>query len=469
MRHITLRWLAISSLLLSLAAHAAQRPRYGGVLRVEMRESWTDNANPLRPLVFENLTRIDDGGRAQPQLATSWDSQSDGRRWQFWLRRDVRFHDGAPLTASEVAASLAAACANCAWTTVHAVGDSVVFEFADARPLFAAELALPQYAIERPGPVASGTGPFRLTGHRDVASVELQAFEDYWGGRPFVDAIEIVDARPLRDEANDFDLGRADVVEIGPDHLRHFQQQHAHAWNSPPVELIAVGFGGANQALQDVRLRQMIAFAIDRAAIYNVVLQKQGEPAGGLLPNWISGYAFLLPHTRDLDRARQLRAQLSLAAPMHNLPTLKIAADKDDPVLEFIAERIALDLREAGLTVQTSPRNVADLFVTRGTLQSTAPGVAFQATAIGFTKTIVAPPEPIQRVYEAELDLVTQATVIPLAYLPRNYAIAQRVRNWSATPDGRPRLEQLWLEAAGTASQQAQQQRLQAPATGGKP
>src|ERR1700684_2640586 len=88
--------LATSSVLFLLSnASARTRPRQGGTLRVEMRadaSQWMNSAR--RPLVFDSLTTLDSNGNVQPSLAARWESQSDDRRWQFWLRADVRFHDG---------------------------------------------------------------------------------------------------------------------------------------------------------------------------------------------------------------------------------------------------------------------------------------------------------------------------------------------------------------------------------------
>src|SRR5436190_22420807 len=88
MRRTALRWIAAGNTILALAAtlEAARRPRYGGELRVEMRatiaslEPSAVSEDPVAlgaqrqwmPLVFETLVRLDDHGRPQPWLATSW-------------------------------------------------------------------------------------------------------------------------------------------------------------------------------------------------------------------------------------------------------------------------------------------------------------------------------------------------------------------------------------------------------------
>ena len=64
----------------------------------------------------------------------------------------------------------------------------------------------------------------------------------------------------------------------------------------------------------DARVREAIALSIDRAAIVNFILQKEGEPAGGLLPQWSSGTAFLFSTVADVVHAKELSAQIVPAA-----------------------------------------------------------------------------------------------------------------------------------------------------------
>ncbi len=445
MRLSALRFLAASSLLLALAAHAAERPRYGGVLRVDTRQGWEQAG--LRRLVIENLTTAGDTGQPAAQLATTWESQNEGRRWQFWLRRGVRFHDGTLLTPAEVVKDLQARRCNssCPWSAARAVGDSVVLEFSQGRPHFAAEVALPQYGIERTGAdsVLIGTGPFRWSEYRQSsATTVLTAFDDYWGGRPFVDAIEVAGERSPRDQALDLESGRADVVEGSPEQIRRWQQQRMRLLTSQPVELIVLALRTDKPALQDVRLRQALALAIDRDAIHNVVLQKQGEVAAGFLPNWISGYAFLLPHARDLGRAQQLRAQLG------NVPPLTIGVSGSDATLQLIAERIALNARDAGLMLAPAggARN-ADLFVERVPLETVNPFAALESMRAFLGGAPDPAPDSLSQLYEDEQQGLGQFLSVPLAWVTRAYAVGTRVHDLQQTAAGQLRLERAWADA----------------------
>jgi ABC-type transport system substrate-binding protein len=430
-------------LLLAGGAVAASRPHYGGVLRIETRADAGAPTGPLGMLVFENLTMLDDAGRAAPRLALSWESQNGDRRWRFVLRHDARFHDGTPLTAAAVVTSLTSGqCENCPWISVRASGDAVLFELADARPGFAAELALPRYAIvARTGGGPIGTGPFRWGEPRNAVQV-LEANEDYWGGRPFLNSVELGRARSARDQLVNLELGRSDVAEIAPDQVRRVSKARTLA--SSPAELIALVIRPSKPALQNPRIRQALALSIDRVPIYNVVLQKQGEIAGGLLPGWISGYAFLLPAARDLPRAQELVREAG-APP----PPLTIAIEESDAALQLIAERIALNAHESGFVLQPiADKQQADLLVVRHPLNSINPEVAFEEMSESFGQHGDIPVHTPAGLFEQERQIVSQGNVVPLAYVPRVCAVGPRVRNWNITPDGRWRLDNVWLDTA---------------------
>src|ERR1019366_4832706 len=112
-------------------------------------------------------------------------------------------------------------------------------------------------------------------------------------------------------QANAISFGQADVVELPASQVRRTAQRGVRTASSDPVELFALVFDASRPAVQDARLRQAISLAIDRASIADVILHKQGVPAGSLLPNWISGYAHLFPVATDLPRAKDLLSAMS--------------------------------------------------------------------------------------------------------------------------------------------------------------
>jgi len=234
MKRFGLRLLVVSSLWLVAWAGAANRPEYGGTLRVSVHIAPVsldpaDNTQPdsiarrdITALLFDTLVSIDDLGRVQPGLAVSWQAAPDQQRWQFHVRPGVKFDDGSPLTTAAVAASLRTA--HPGWN-VSEVEDSVVIAVDSANPVLPAELAQARYAIvKRSLGKLSGTGPFHVADWQPGKSLLLAANEEYWGGRPFLDSVQIDFGRSYRDQFVALDLRKADVIEVAADQVRRQQR-----------------------------------------------------------------------------------------------------------------------------------------------------------------------------------------------------------------------------------------------------
>ncbi len=443
MRRIAFRWFAAVSLLLALLVSAAARtrPRYGGTLRVEIG---SDPLKPLdglaRKLMFDTLTQVNERGEVVPGLALSWESQSENHRWEFHLRPGVRFHDGSPLTSGAVVVSLAQACDGCGWRG-RAVADAVIITSESPMPGLPAELARSLYAITRQDDEGNpdGTGPFRFAA-RSNGTVFLAANDDSWQGRPFVDAVEIYGERSVRAQWLDFTVGKADLVETPPELLRTAQQEHMPlAESARPTDLLALTM--SDQRLFDEHLRESIALALDRTALFNVIFQKQGEVTASLLPEALSGYSFLFSTAQNLPRARELRGAQA--------PGLRLAVDSSSPVLQLAAERLALNLRDAGWNVQVVPqaRNPhPDLALLMIHLEAADAASALREMMEKFDATAHEEATDPADLYRTESRFLQSHNVVPLLYLTRAYGVSSRVHNLDLAPDGTPLLAGASLE-----------------------
>lgn len=445
MRRFAWRFLAAASLI-SLACRAAaeSRPRYGGTLVVELHDSLvlTDPGQwPLRlvPLVYDRLVRLDDRGEPQPALALSWQHDISNRHWEFRLRPHATFHDGSPVTAAAVAACLKE------WMNVTAGGEGVLaFQTEAPAPDLPVRLAGARGAILMRGADGTtiGTGPFRIAEWQAGKRALLGAYEGYWGGRPFMDAIEVHFGRTYRDQAIDLELAKADLVEIPIGDVRHAAQQVVRTWTAAPSELLALLFERGTGPVEDARLRQALALSIDRDAIHNVLLQGQGDSTGAILPGWLSGYAFLFSAARDLERARQLASALPKPG-----QRISLAYDPADPLARPIAERIVLNAREAGLAIQAAPGAQAAVRLTKYPLRSldaTNLLVEMGAVLHADTQPAAATPEAL---FAYERKLLEEFRLVPLFHLPEIYGLSSRVRNWDPQSWGDWRLDNVWLEA----------------------
>ena len=444
-----LRRFAISCMLAvtAVGAHARTRPHYGGTLHVEtVGDAWDRGDGLARRLVYDGLTQLDATGDVRPGLAQAWESDNNFHRWQFRLRPAVHFHDGTALTPGIVEASLNTSCnADCPWTAVRAVGSSVIFTNDSPMPNLPALLAGDPFLIsltattdgKTPGN-SIGTGPFQVAGFNNGA-LTLTANENCWSGRPFADAIEIRVHRPVREQWLDLTMGRADVVEVPAEMVRQAQQAKLSLLTSPPLTLLALQVTDAG-SLASVKLRGAIAAAVDRSALYNVIFQKQGAITASLLPQQLSGYSFLFPADRDLNKANELRG--GLTARSLSLGT------SGDGVMPLAAQRIALNLHEAGINVQVVNSPHADLMLRELQIPAGSPAAALEQVLrqSGEDAPILA--ESPSTLYEAERTSLEQKKLIPLLDLPRSFAFGPRVRDLRLRADGLPDLSDASLEEA---------------------
>jgi len=452
MRLIAFPLLAASSLLWAAASSAAVRPHYGGTLHAEMRaapasldpvdSSQTDwfGFRNVSVLMFETLVSLDEHGKPQPGLASSWQAEPGSQRWQFFLHRGVTFQDGTPVTPDAVAASLRRT--NPTWE-VFSEGEAVIIERDSAAPDLPAELSLIRDSIvKRDGGRIFGTGPFVVSAWDPGKRLSLVAREDYWGGREFLDAIEIEMGKSLREQMITFDLGKAQVVEVAPEQAHRAVAEGRRIDSSAPVELIALVFSRDSQSPDDARQRQAFALSLDRESLNTVVLQGGGEPADGLLPNWMTGYDFLFPSSMDLDRARQIRSEIP------HTTSWSLGYDPADPIARVIAERVVLNARDAGLGMQITSASSADLRIVRIPLISLDAQIALGevAAALGFSSPKFVSPS-VDDLYNAENKLLQSQRVIPLLHLRTAYAVSNGVKNWRTARDGSWRLPDVWLGA----------------------
>ncbi len=438
-----LRRFAISFLLIliGVCAWGRTRPHYGGTLRVEIEgDALQRHGGLARRLVYDGLTQIDATGTVRPALALTWEQDNNNHRWQLRLRPGVHFHDGTALTSSVVVASLRAACAAaCPWTVVNAAGPLVIFTGDSAMPNLPVLLAGDQFLITQIAtadgstPVgAIGTGPFQVTGFNNGV-LALAANESCWQGRPFADAIEIRVHRPVREQWMDLSAGRTDMVEVPTELLRQAQQERLSIVMSPPRTLLALVVSDTG-ALGNVKLRSAIAAAVDRSALYNVIFQKQGAITASLLPQELTGYSFLFPTERDLNKAHELRGGLSTGP-------LTLSTD-DDGAMHLAAQRIALNLGEAGFTVQVvnASSQHADLILRKVQISAGDPNAAFEQVLRGTGNDASAVAESDAALFKAERTVLEERKVIPLLDLPEAFATGPRVRDLRLRADGTPDL-----------------------------
>jgi peptide/nickel transport system substrate-binding protein len=480
----------VFALLGPAATPATKHPRYGGTLRIELSSAsvsldprtWKAGSEAaaeslkFAALVYDRLVTLDDYGRFQPDLALEWSHDAAFKTWQFKLRPGVKFSDGVPLTPKEVVSALQPLLPS--GLQIAPIEGGVQIRATNPAPDLLEQLSSGRYFIfrARPDNPFAGTGPFQLVESVLAAPAEanpsvlrpgrlkFRAREDVWSGRPFVDAIEVTLGNPPLREVLDLQVGRVDVIDIPPDLVRKARQENLRVWSSPPDTLLALRWDDAQPAASDPHFREALDLSLDRDTMANVLLQRQALPASALLPQWLSGYAFLFGSSMNLDRAKALRASVPASVPGGAEP-VRLRVDAVGDLMKLLGERVAVNARQANISVQLVPHATSSvsnapnsalvgLHLFAWHYDSLSPRVELQALAQQMHADKTTKPEPgdeltnPERLYAGERRLLDEREVLPLLLIPEYVGIAPNIRNWSADPSGAWRLAEVWLEVA---------------------
>jgi len=489
---------------LASALECAERQRYGGTLQVELHAE-TVSLDPrewklgsaefainekLGALVFDRLVALDNYGRFQPQLATEWSHDTAFKRWQFTLRANVKFSDGTALADADVLAALQPLLPD--GQEISASGNNVVIQSAAAMPDLLEELASGRFFVYHlePDGTLTGTGPFFVSGtamgsHGSSNSatalgdsnlavstpegnrtthLRFRANEETWSGRPFLDAVEVTLGVPPLRQLLDLQLGKADLVELSPELVRRARQDNQRVWSSAPVTFYGLRFDDAQPVAAAAKLWEAMSLSLDRQTMANVLLQKQAEPASALLPQWLSGYAFLFTMETNIDRAREIRATLppNMAA---GTDPLRLRVDLPGDLAKLLGERVAVNARQAAILVQvvnravphgaatataTSSDPASSLHLFSWHYSSLSPRVELEsmvsALNIGDSLAAAGSSTDPEQLYAREKKLLEERRVLPLVVLPEYIGLSQNVRDWMPAPWGQWHLAEVWLD-----------------------
>ena len=330
-------------------------------------------------------------------LAESWSVADDNVTWTFTLREGLTWHDGEPVTADDVRFTLelyadSTQQAVNAGTVQNALVGGTAYGAGEADTLEGVQVIdertvqlttpepnaafldlitrifiLPEHSlgqIPRDGILESdwwttqaiGTGPFKFVKYEPDQSIELARFDDYWRGAPTVDRIINRYFLEAGTSILALEAGEIDFTYITADEARRLQESDSVTVIPGPSRV--VNFLNLNpnavDAFQDKRVRQAIAYAIDRDAIIEGLWQGAAEPVHCLfdnpayVPDDVNDYAY------NPDKARELLADAGWdSATTGELEAITYYTDQlSGDILVAVQQYLA----DVGITI--TPRNV---------------------------------------------------------------------------------------------------------------
>lgn len=321
MRRLPFRLLAAAVALVALSAAAAQAPSYNANAVINLATNADPTFNPWYPgvgvesdlinsMIFEGLTRWNGDAQPSPALATKWSVSKDGLTWTFDLRPNVKWQDGKPFTAADVAFTFNKVVLNKSLGATNAhiyspverveVVNPLEVKFILKRPFSSlpAYLAyfegiLPEHVfknVANPFKDASfnkehpiGTGPFMVQKYVSGAYVRLVRNPNYWGGKPKLAGVVFKVVPEPDAQIAQVLSGGLDMIRVeNPTLLSRLKNAPGLVFDKQSENVyFFVILHQTNPLFQDVRVRQALEYAIDRKAIIQSVLKGYGQVATG--------------------------------------------------------------------------------------------------------------------------------------------------------------------------------------------
>ncbi len=321
--------------------------------------------------IYEPLVCQDRENEFVGCLAQRWESP-DFQNWSFYLRPEVLFHDGTPLSVDDVVFSLERARTDPRSEVVGFLGavESVSGDAAAGRidivttrsePLFLE--GLPYISIipasspkEITDPV--GTGPYRFVSYERGNLLRLEGFDGYWQGASAEAAAEFAIVPDAERAVDLLDEGELDLVRNLPPRLVDRVESNPDLWVESRLSqsIIYLQLDPGIPPFNDLRVRQAVHLAVDRQELMERITLNHSRPASQMLGPDIFGHdPKMEPTQRDLTRARQLLAQ---ARPGESV---SIKIETTDAYLQF-GEAVKRQLEEAGFQVEIVPRPWPELY-----------------------------------------------------------------------------------------------------------
>ena len=298
--------------------------------------------------LFEGLTDYDPETLAPvPAVATRWESSNDGRVWTFYLRENARWSNGEKVTAGDFVRSWERTLkigplaphtdllsniegATPSLSTPHHFGARAVNDHVLQVTLQQADNGFPSlvaHPVFRPVKVSGADSTNRLESHELISNgafllsetdrdrVRLERAKTYWDGDSVgLDRVTFVNSPNAEDALSAYEAGEVDAVTNAPFEplalklLTPYKDFHRSTFGA----MTYYSFNTSHQPFDDVRVREALAFAIDRERISRDDLGGSTEPAGKFLPEAMSGEKPVVNQTEmlryDVNKARELLA-----------------------------------------------------------------------------------------------------------------------------------------------------------------
>ena len=342
-------------------------------------------------LIFDDLLERDEHLNMMPALAERWEIR-DPLTYVFHIRHNVLFHDGRPLTSRDVKWTFDSLLQGKIRSTKAAVyrfvdridapdDNTVVFRLKEPSSTFLWNLSdgsigiVPYGSGDEMTQHPIGSGPFRFVSAETDKEVILQHNDTYWGGKPHLARVRFAVVPDANTQALELRKGSADLTinsPMTPDTVLTLERDPSLAvQHGPGTRLAYLAFNLRDPTLKDVRVRQAIAYALDRGPMIQYLWRGQAQPARSVLPPQSWAYNEDVPrYDYDPGKARQLLDAAGYPAVngVRFRVAMKTSTDENTRLMVAVLQQ---QLRDVGIALDIRSFEFATFFsdVTHGAFQ----------------------------------------------------------------------------------------------------
>ncbi len=276
--------------------------------------------------VFEGLIKPDSNGDLKPAIASEYVIDDEGKTYTFTLRDGVTFHNGAPVTAEDVIASIKR-CADtsngdplvAAFSNIASIDKkddkTVVITLANPDTDFLCNMTtaiIPADNIENAGTNPIGTGPYMYVSRSPQENIVLKRYDGYWGDKAFIENVTFkIIANPdtivMNLEGGSIDMFPRVTTAQAEQLSDNFEIKEG------TMNLVqALYLNNAVKPFDDVRVRQALCYAIDPKEIMDYAFDGRGSEIGSsMFPTFGKYFMPELNDTynQDIEKAKALLAE----------------------------------------------------------------------------------------------------------------------------------------------------------------
>lgn len=334
-------------------------------------------------LLYDQLVRFDEKMQIKPELAKSWEVSADGLTWTFKLVEGVKFHDGTPFNADavkkHVERALSAEWASpnkslWAHITKVEVVDAATIKFSTAEPFgpMLYYLAHGSGGIVSPTAVDKykkdiainpvGTGPYKLESFNPGVELVLVRNDNYWNGKPALDKVVFKKVTEAQARQAMLEKGEAQIIsEVPPESVKTLKTNtKLKIIEQTGLRTFFVALNLTRPALQDVKVRQALNYAVDKDAIVNAIFLGLATPMDSPAAQNIAGHVTIGTYKYDPAKAKQLLAEAGWKDTNNDKVvdkdgkplSLKYLISNEYPKAQEVAEAVQQYLQDVGVKVE---------------------------------------------------------------------------------------------------------------------